>query len=298
MPDSSASFRPPPVERRIERRVGSSTDPSLTWLGQHHLRLGGCEFYCAYPLKDLPEGHLPVMKTRSEVEGYAQLASEGDQARIVELGIHSGGSTALLRELFRPERLVAVERDDAPVAALERYIADWRLEDVVRPQYGVDQSDRARLTEILDEEFGDDPLDLVVDDASHQYDETLASFEVLFPRLRPGGRFVIEDWRWQHELAAAMSAAREAGGEAAERLASSLKAAMAARPDVVDLRPTPFSHLVLELVLARACGDEVANLTIGSTWLVIERGSAAIDPATFRLSNLYDDDSRRLLARA
>ncbi len=27
---------------------------------------------------------------------------------------------------------------------------------------------------------------------------TRTSFEVLFPRLRPGGLFVIEDWNWQH----------------------------------------------------------------------------------------------------
>ena len=39
-----------------------------------------------------------------------------------------------------------------------------------------------------------EPLDLVIDDASHLYGPTMASFEVLFPRLRPGGLYVIEDW--------------------------------------------------------------------------------------------------------
>ena len=41
-------------------------------------------------------------------------------------------------------------------------------------------------------------LDLVVDDASHAYEETKTSFEVLFPLLRPGGIYVIEDWSWAH----------------------------------------------------------------------------------------------------
>jgi hypothetical protein len=30
--------------------------------------------------------------------------------------------------------------------------------------------------------------------ASHIYAPTLVSFEVLFPRLSPGGRIVVEDW--------------------------------------------------------------------------------------------------------
>ena len=41
-------------------------------------------------------------------------------------------------------------------------------------------------------------LDLVVDDASHTYEETKASFEILFPLLQPGGIYLIEDWSWAH----------------------------------------------------------------------------------------------------
>ena len=33
-------------------------------------------------------------------------------------------------------------------------------------------------------------------DASHWLEETRTSFEILFPRLRPGGVYVIEDWGW------------------------------------------------------------------------------------------------------
>ena len=50
------------------------------------------------------------------------------------------------------------------------------------------------MLEIMDREFGDAPLDLVVDDASHLYDETKVALEVLLPRVRPGGLFIIEDW--------------------------------------------------------------------------------------------------------
>ena len=37
-----------------------------------------------------------------------------------------------------------------------------------------------------------------MDDASHTYEETKASFEFLFPLLRPGGIYVMEDWNWAH----------------------------------------------------------------------------------------------------
>ena len=35
-----------------------------------------------------------------------------------------------------------------------------------------------------------------MDDASHAYEETKASFEFLCPLLSPGGVYVIEDWSW------------------------------------------------------------------------------------------------------
>jgi hypothetical protein len=39
-------------------------------------------------------------------------------------------------------------------------------------------------------------MNLVVDDASHTYEDTKASFETLFPLLQPGGIYAIEDWSW------------------------------------------------------------------------------------------------------
>ncbi len=63
--------------------------------------------------------------------------------------------------------------------------------------YRTSQDDEAKLEEILAQEF-DGPLDLVLDDASHDYQLTRASFEILFPRLRAHGWYAIEDWQWAH----------------------------------------------------------------------------------------------------
>jgi hypothetical protein len=60
------------------------------------------------------------------------------------------------------------------------------------------QNDAEQISRILATEFGDQPLDLIIDDASHEYDNSKACFEEYFGYLRPGGKYVIEDWGWLH----------------------------------------------------------------------------------------------------
>ena len=64
-------------------------------------------------------------------------------------------------------------------------------------RWGVDQADHEALWGLLgDHDLSE--LDLVIDDASHSFGPTLASFAGLFPKVRPGGFYVIEDWSWPH----------------------------------------------------------------------------------------------------
>jgi hypothetical protein len=62
----------------------------------------------------------------------------------------------------------------------------------VRLHGNVPQADRESLRRNVDVDF-DGPLDVVVDDASHMHAPSLASFEPLFPRLLPGGIYLIEE---------------------------------------------------------------------------------------------------------
>lgn len=138
-------------------------------------------------------------KTREMVERFmVRFAGREDVRRIVELGIFQGGSVALECSACRPERLVAVDLHPDPVAPLEDFVLRRGLKDRVHLFYGVDQADRDTLGSIVATEFGGAPLDLVIDDASHHYGPTRASFELLFPLLRDGGVYVIEDWDWSH----------------------------------------------------------------------------------------------------
>src|SRR5262249_56438524 len=121
--------------------------------------------------------------------------------RIVELGVWSGGSAVLWAELLRPDKLVAVDiaREDRMgednLANLRGYLRDRRLETRLRFHWEVDQTDGPALRELVRSELGG-VIDLVIDDASHAYSHTKRAFEVLFPLVRPGGWYAIEDWSW------------------------------------------------------------------------------------------------------
>jgi hypothetical protein len=71
------------------------------------------------------------------------------------------------------------------------------LDARIKTYWGTDQSDRSTLRWIVQTEFPAE-LDLVVDDASHVYEWTKTSFETLFPLLRAGGLYIVEDWSWAY----------------------------------------------------------------------------------------------------
>jgi len=139
-----------------------------------------------------------LMKSRGMVDWYEALFAADPPRRVLEIGIFKGGSVVLFSELWRPERLVAVDIAAQPIPALAEYIRRCGLAESVRPVFGVDQADAAAMRSVIAREFGAAPLDLVVDDGCHWFEETRAAFETVFPFLRPGGVYVIEDWGWAH----------------------------------------------------------------------------------------------------
>ena len=166
----------------------------------------------------------------------------------------------------------------------------WARSPTCRPRslpifthYGVDQSDHERLTTILDDDLGPEAIDLVIDDASHRFEETRASFETLFPRLAPGGTYVIEDWNWQLRLSYALAhpPATPAELEGDESLRTYFRE---------NIRPVSLEALALQLVLVRACSRSVVtDVFIDESRVVITRGDAQLDPNTFRISDHFAD---------
>ena len=137
-----------------------------------------------------------LVKTREMIEAELDCTSKIDVNNIVDIGVWQGGSVALLDRVFRPDKLVAVEYSTRELPHLDAYIERYSRQDNVRLYKGLSQADISRFRELLDAEFGDEKIDLVIDDASHQYLETMLSFNLVFPRMSEGGIFVIEDWQW------------------------------------------------------------------------------------------------------
>lgn len=134
-----------------------------------------------------------LRKPKPLVKAYAHLLGRLKPDQVADLGIYDGACAAFIAQFRRPRRLAAIDIMSS-FPALDGFIAEQGLEEVVTVHGGVDQGDRAALLAAVGAGLGSDPIDLVVDDASHEYAPTVVSFEALFPLVRPGGLFLIEDW--------------------------------------------------------------------------------------------------------
>jgi len=174
-------------------------------------------------------------------------------SHVFELGILDGGSPIFWSTLFRPDRHVGV--DFMPCQSteyFERQMELRNLEDRLSLFWETNQSDGRRLRKIAEAEL-DSEIDLIFDDASHLYEPTKSSFETLYPLLRPGGLFIIEDWAWNHW------------------------------PDFHDpdhpwRSERPLTDLVIELIEAAGTAPAViANVTVFPGFIAIERGPGLPD---------------------
>jgi SAM-dependent methyltransferase len=222
---------------------------------------------------DMSGADFLVFKPRSLVEQYVEWLDRIRPANLVELGVYQGGSTAMLAEIVRPRSLVAIDlKPIQRAAALRRYVESSELGDAIHVHGEVDQGDRARLAEIVDEAIEGD-IDLVIDDCSHLYGPTSASFNELFPRLRPGGVYMIEDWRWAHPSAD--------------------------DDDDVGMFPgeVPLTRLIFDLVLAVPwVPGVIADITVTPDSVLVTRGEAEVEPSGFDVAACSNPRGRALLA--
>jgi 8-demethyl-8-alpha-L-rhamnosyltetracenomycin-C 2'-O-methyltransferase len=105
---------------------------------------------------------------------------------MLEIGIggygalrYGGHSLYMWRSYFPRATVYGVEIHEKELESYSRIV-------VLR----ADQSDRESLSQAVAQ---CPPLDLVVDDGSHIGADVITAFEVLFPLLRPGGTYAIED---------------------------------------------------------------------------------------------------------
>jgi len=212
-----------------------------------------------------------LAKSRTIVDRYQKKLAGEKTERILELGIFKGGSAVLFYKMLNPVKLIAIDFNDTCVAALDDYIASTKTENIIKPYYGVNQADAKTVTQIIKSEFNDEPIDVVFDDASHFYAETKASFNIIFPFLRQGGYYIIEDWSWAHWPGDLW---QKDGGIWADKPA--------------------LSNLIFELTMLCATHPKlIESVNINHNNAIVKKGRAANVGTDFDISNLYNNRGKK-----
>jgi hypothetical protein len=249
----------------------------INWTSKNRFEIRGTRFRC------MPLGLGQQQSTIEEfvfqksgwmVERYSDLVKDLQPKNIFELGIWRGGSCVFFHQLSQAHKLVTVDLKEERVTALDQFINDRHLQDSLVPLYGVDQSDGELLESIRQENYESQRLDLVIDDASHFLDESRISFNTLFPWLRPGGAYIIEDWPWAHAIA---------GSDDDD-------------PGFYPDRE-PLTKLVFELILACPSTESyIDKIEIDRNSATIWRGTAEIPAGEFAIEHCSLKRGRQLIA--
>lgn len=208
---------------------------------------------------------LVLLKNTALVESWAKrMKNTGrDFKNILELGIHSGGGIPYLFDLCNADYIAGID-----IAVEDPNIRKVLNRSTLAGKYDLyfetNQADEKAIGKIAEKHFPDG-IDMVVDDASHLLHETRRSFEILFPKLRPGGLYIIEDYAWAQNEGFAYLAGDE-------------------------FRNTPATiQIVLELsMLLTTQKNWVSKLSCDFNTITIERGSAEILEPFFLRENIVN----------
>jgi hypothetical protein len=100
---------------------------------------------------------------------------------VLEIGVYHGGSLQMWKHYFgHRARIVGVDIDPRCAA-----FAEDRIDVVIG-----DQADRDFLQHLI-KQLG--PVDIVIDDGGHTMHQQITAFEELWPSVRDGGLYLVED---------------------------------------------------------------------------------------------------------
>jgi len=123
-------------------------------------------------------------KIKKYIDVYAEILApfQDKQINLLELGVFDGGSLKMWHTYFDFAQIIGLDFSDK---------ANFTgFTDRIHMYYG-DQSDSVVLQQMVDDFKS---FDIIIDDAAHQANKAKASFDFLFPYLKSGGFYVIEDW--------------------------------------------------------------------------------------------------------
>lgn len=128
-----------------------------------------------YPKYSSPDRGGDKGTQHSYIDIYARDIRPGIDS-LLEIGVWEGQSLAMWEEYLPGTRVVGLDNNLSRL----RYEADARL---------CDATDRESIEDALMSEM----FDVIIDDGSHRVHDQIASLQLLWPRVNPGGLYFIED---------------------------------------------------------------------------------------------------------
>ena len=107
----------------------------------------------------------------------------GSFKTVLEIGVHAGSSLLMWKDYFSNATIYGMD--------IKPNINTKRLSVGGVHVFQGDQNEVGQLEDVM--RCIREPLDLVIDDGSHENESQLISFETLWPHVRPGGFYIIED---------------------------------------------------------------------------------------------------------
>lgn len=245
---------------------------AITRIDDHTFEVAGLRFELTQdPARTTSSASVVLMKSPSMLSLYDDLINRLLPRNVLEFGIFEGGSALYFGATKDFDRYVGIDlrpRSEVVFAQMEKA----GLNRKVRLHYGVSQADTAAVNRIIRKEFDEKPLDLIIDDASHLLGPSRVAFEETFPRLRPGGVYVLEDWGWAHWEGGTF---QEPSGQWNDQPA--------------------LTTLVFELTMAMASNPRIiSKIEIGSaSWMFVTRGHGPV-PENFSLASVIRNRNRPL----
>lgn len=131
-------------------------------------------------LKHASDRSINLIGTKTYHDYYEPIFKLKEIKTVLELGVYYGNGLATLREYLPNAELIGI---DISLECCHTQINNCNL-------YQSSQTDTIRLNQILSKH---NPLDLVIDDASHEVEKSIESFNIIFPYVNSQGIYIIED---------------------------------------------------------------------------------------------------------
>ncbi len=137
-----------------------------------------------------------ILKNKMFIDTEIQFFDLATPKTMIELGLYEGGS-AIFWHLLYGLKFIGFDLRKQP-EAIVNWVKRLGIQDSVSLHYETSQDDETKIKKCVSDFLGNQAVDVIIDDASHQYPFSRRSFEILYPLLRPGGIYCIEDWSWAH----------------------------------------------------------------------------------------------------